>query len=62
VARLGNPEALAQAIATWDRDREALIADAQTGLDFARTHGFETEFAHRMDHLRACAGQNPSVR
>lgn len=51
---LGNVAALAKAITDWDHDREALIAAAASGLDFARIHDFPHEFDRRMDHLRAC--------
>ncbi|GAB4264040.1 MAG: hypothetical protein Kow0013_10940 [Pararhodobacter sp.] len=61
VEPMGRTQALARAIASLDRDREALIGHAQTGLDFARAHDFEAEFARRMAHLRTCAGQKPSV-
>lgn len=52
---LGNVTALAQTIAGWDRDREAVIAAAKSGLLFARAHDFPQEFTRRMEHLRACA-------
>lgn len=56
VAPLGRPALLAAEIARWDRDREALIAAQAGSLAFARRHDFETEFAARMDHLKAVGG------
>lgn len=54
-AQLGQPRALADRIAAWDRDREALIAAADSGWRFARQHDFDREFAGRMAHLRDCS-------
>ena len=58
VAPMGRVRDLAQRIAAWDRDRKALIANAEAGLAFARAHDFATEFDARMAHLRACAGRD----
>lgn len=54
VVPVGRPDLLAQAIAGWDSDRHALIKAAETGLDFARQHDFDSEFSGRMAHLRLC--------
>ena len=51
VVPMGRPEALAAAIAAWDRDREALISQNRIALDYARAHDFTTEFDRRMEHL-----------
>lgn len=56
LARLGKPDTLAELIAGWDRDREALIRATDQALDFAKAHDFETEFSGRMAHFRAVAG------
>ena len=53
VAPLGDVQALAWAIAAWDRDREGLTQAADRGLAFARAHDFHAEFARRMAHLAA---------
>lgn len=52
VAALGDPKALATAIAGWNTDRDALIAACQTGLNFAKQHDFQSEFRKRMDQAR----------
>lgn len=52
VAPLGDPAALAQEIARFDRDRGLLIESCDRALDFARKHDFSTEFKRRMAHLR----------
>ncbi|MFU8883636.1 MAG: glycosyltransferase [Rhodobacterales bacterium] len=52
VAPIGNIAALAEVIAGWDKDRDALIAASEAGLDFARKHSFNQEFKKRMDHVR----------
>lgn len=51
VVAMGDPKALAEGIAAWDRDRNALINCAQKGLSFAKAHDFPSEFKARMDHL-----------
>lgn len=51
VVAMGDPQALAQGIAAWDRDRKALIDCAAKGLAFAKSHDFPSEFKARMDHL-----------
>lgn len=56
VAPLADAPALARSIASWDKDRNALIAACQTGLDFARRHDFPQEFQKRMDQVRALLG------
>lgn len=53
VAPLGDITALAEVIAGWDKDRDALIAASEAGLDFARKHSFNQEFKKRMDHVRS---------
>lgn len=60
VVPLGKPAALADAIAVWDRDRDALAGAQARALDFARAHDFPTEFAARMAHARAIAGVQAS--
>lgn len=57
VAPLGKAPLLAQAIAGWARDRDALCTAANTGLAFAQAHDFHREFAGRMAHLRLCASK-----
>lgn len=51
VVPMGRVQALAGAIAAWNRDRSALASAAARGLAFARAHDFATEFKARMDHL-----------
>jgi colanic acid/amylovoran biosynthesis glycosyltransferase len=55
VSPMGHPAALAQALARWHHDREAVMSAQATALAFARKHDFETEFTARMDHLKAIA-------
>lgn len=55
VAQLGDVAGLAQVIANWNNDREALIAAGDAGLNFARQHSFPKEFRKRIDHVRALA-------
>jgi colanic acid/amylovoran biosynthesis glycosyltransferase len=56
VAPLGNRKALADRIAAWDQDRQALIKAGETALHFARSHDFDSQFGARMAHLRAVSG------
>lgn len=60
VAALGDVQALARAIAAWDRDRSALVRAAEQGLAFARAHDFHSEFARRMAHLVSCSSARAS--
>ena len=53
VVQMGRVQALARAIADWNRDRAALADAAARGLAFAQAHDFPTEFKARMDHLVA---------
>jgi len=53
MAPLGDVAALAAAIAALDRDRPTLADACDRSLAFAKAHDFPTEFARRMDHLRA---------
>lgn len=55
VVKMGDANALAQAIREWSSDRAALFAAAGRALHFAQAHDFETEFARRMDHLKKTA-------
>lgn len=55
VVPMGDRAALAAEIARLDRAREEVVQHAGRGLDFARAHDFETEFAARMEHYRACS-------
>lgn len=57
-APLGNAAALAGRIATWDKDRAALIQACQTGLSFAAAHDFSGEFKARMDHLLSLSSRD----
>ena len=51
--RLGQPEALAEAIAGADKDRAELTRCAAAARQFAMQHDFAGEFGKRMAHLRA---------
>lgn len=56
VVPMGQPQALAEALAAWHRDRDALIHAQAAGLTYAQAHDFEGEFAARMAHVRQVAG------
>lgn len=55
IAPLGDAEALARAIASWNANRDDVITSMYAGLAFARAHDFSTEFSRRIEHLKACA-------
>ncbi|MDO9526795.1 MAG: glycosyltransferase [Gemmobacter sp.] len=53
VAPLGNVAGLVAAIGALDHERVELAEACDRSLAFAKAHDFPTEFARRMDHLRA---------
>lgn len=55
VVPMGDRYTMAREVARLAREREALVQHAGTALAFARKHDFETEFARRMEHYRACS-------
>jgi colanic acid/amylovoran biosynthesis glycosyltransferase len=56
-AKLDDPKALAQAVASLHHDRTRLATLSRQALDFALPHSFEKTFAARIDHLRQCAAR-----
>lgn len=52
---LGNPSALARAIADLYAAPDAIELESRRSLDFAKEHTFEKTFKRRTDHLREIA-------
>lgn len=52
---MGNIRALADQIAAWHHDPEALVTCAQSALAFSQRHDFTSEFSRRMAHLKQLA-------
>lgn len=57
---MNDAKAMAAAVATLARNPGELLALAQRGLEFAREHTFEREFAARIDHMASLIGQRVS--
>ena len=57
---MNDPKAMAAAVASLARDPRQLLALAQRGLEFARQHTFEREFASRIDHMASLIGHGVS--
>ncbi|MFN3493458.1 MAG: glycosyltransferase [Hydrogenophaga sp.] len=54
---MNDPGAMAAAVAALARDPHRLLELARHGLEFARQHTFEREFAARIDHMTSLIGQ-----
>jgi len=56
LAQLGNVDALADVVARWHHDRDALIRACGHARAFAADHEFDGVFSARMAHWRKVAG------
>lgn len=61
VTPMNDPAALADRIASLDKERESLVAAAHRSRDFALTHTFEQTMQRRAEHLHECAETKRAV-